>query len=76
MAKLDNIAVKGCKVLEDLGHDKFKIEMPNGHILTCYISGKIRKHFIRILPLDIVTIEIPPQDFNNGRIIYREKTNG
>lgn len=72
--KLDGIQVEHCLVLEALAGDKFKVKLPNEHEMTCYISGKLRKNHIRILPYDMVTLELSPYDvMNNGRIVYREK---
>lgn len=72
--KIDGIVVEGCLVLEALGGDKFKVKLPNEHEMTCYLAGRLRKNHIRILPFDMVTIELSPYDvMNNGRIIYREK---
>ena len=73
-SKEKGIAIKGCIVLEALGGDKFKIRLPNDYEMICHLAGKVRRHFIRILPLDTVTIEVSPYDvLHNGRIIYREK---
>ena len=72
--KVEGITVKGCLVTEALGGDKFKVKMPNEQELVCYIGGKLRQKYIRIIPFDKVTIELSPYDvMNNGRIVYREK---
>lgn len=72
--KVEGITVEGCQVLEALGGDKFRVKLPNEHEMICYISGKLRKNHIRILPYDTVTIELSPYDvMNNGRIVYRER---
>jgi translation initiation factor IF-1 len=51
----------------------FRVELPNGHRILAHISGKMRMHFIRILPGDKVTVELSPYDLNRGRITYRSK---
>ena len=74
--KIEPITVEKCVVLEAMGGDKFKVKLPNEHEMICHISGKIRKNHIRILPYDVVTIELSPFDvLNNGRIVFREKGN-
>ena len=70
MAKEDLIEVEGV-VLEALPNAMFRIELDNGHKVLAHISGKIRMHFIRILPGDRVTVELSPYDLNRGRITYR-----
>jgi len=72
MAKEETIQVEG-KVLEALPNTMFKIELDNGHQVLAHVSGKMRKHFIRILPGDRVAVELSPYDLNRGRIIYRYK---
>ncbi|OGC89930.1 MAG: translation initiation factor IF-1 [candidate division Zixibacteria bacterium RBG_16_53_22] len=72
MAKEDVIEVEG-KVIEPLPNAMFKVELDNGHQVLAHISGKMRMHFIRILPGDKVTLELSPYDLNRGRIIYRHK---
>ena len=72
MAKQDAIQVEG-KVLETLPNAMFKVELPNGHKVLAHVSGKMRMHFIKILPGDSVTIELSPYDLSRGRIIYRTK---
>ncbi|MEP0829459.1 MAG: translation initiation factor IF-1 [Candidatus Zixiibacteriota bacterium] len=72
MAKEDTIQVEG-KVLEPLPNAMFKVELDNGHVVLAHISGKMRMHFIKILPGDRVTLELSPYDLNRGRIIYRYK---
>ena len=61
------------KVVEALPGTKFRVELENGHEIRAYISGKMRMHFIRILPGDQVTVEISPYDLTRGRISYRQK---
>ena len=72
MAKEDTIQVEG-KVLEPLPNAMFKVELDNGHVVLAHISGKMRMHFIKILPGDRVTLALSPYDLNRGRIIYRYK---
>ncbi|MBC8439246.1 MAG: translation initiation factor IF-1 [Deltaproteobacteria bacterium] len=72
MAKEEPIKVDG-KVLETLPNAMFKVELENKHVLLAHISGKMRMHFIKILPGDRVTIEISPYDLSRGRITYRYK---
>jgi translation initiation factor IF-1 len=72
MAKEEPIKVDG-KVLETLPNAMFKVELENKHVLLAHISGKMRMHFIKILPGDKVTVEISPYDLSRGRITYRFK---
>jgi len=72
MAKEDIIEMTG-EVLEKLPNAMFKVRLKNGHEILCTISGKMRKHYIRILPGDKVRVEISPYDLTRGRISYREK---
>ena len=72
MAKQMSIEQDG-KVIESLGNARFRVEFENGHIITAHISGKMRMHFIKILPGDRVTVEISPYDLSRGRITYRFK---
>jgi translation initiation factor IF-1 len=72
MVKEDTIQVEG-KVLEPLPNAMFKVELDNGHVVLAHISGKMRMHFIKILPGDRVTLELSPYDLTRGRIIYRYK---
>ena len=60
-------------VLEPLPNAMFRVELENGHKLLCHISGKMRMHFIKILPGDKVTVELSPYDLSRGRITYRAK---
>lgn len=71
MPKEDNIRLEAV-VKESLPNARFRVELPNGHIILAHISGKIRMHYIRILPGDKVTIEMSPYDLTRGRIVYRE----
>ena len=59
-------------VKEALPNAMFRVELPNGHQVLAHVSGKMRMHFIRILPGDKVTIEMSPYDLERGRIIYRQ----
>ncbi len=72
MAKEETIQVEG-KVLEPLPNAMFRVELDNGHVVLAHISGKMRMHFIKILPGDRVTLELSPYDLNRGRITYRYK---
>lgn len=66
------IEVEGT-VLETLPNAMFKVELENGHIILAHISGKMRMHYIKILPGDKVTVEMTPYDLTKGRITYRHK---
>ena len=68
--KEEGITLSG-KVVEALSGARFKVQMDNGHTILAHVSGKMRKHFIRILPGDIVTVEVSPYDLSRGRITYR-----
>ncbi|GHS92181.1 translation initiation factor IF-1 [Planctomycetales bacterium] len=70
MAKEEAIPVEGV-VKEALPNANFRVEISNGHIVMAHISGKMRQHFIKILPGDKVTVELSPYDINKGRITYR-----
>lgn len=70
MPKQDMIEIEG-KVLEALPNTMFKVELENGHMVLAHISGKMRMHYIKILPGDKVVLEISPYDLTRGRIIYR-----
>ncbi|MGE0269051.1 MAG: translation initiation factor IF-1 [Candidatus Omnitrophota bacterium] len=72
MAKEDLIEVEGT-IKEALPNAKFRVELENGHMVEAHISGKIRMHFIRILPGDKVKLELSPYDLSRGRITYRVK---
>lgn len=60
-------------ILETLPNATFRVKLENGHVILAHISGKMRMHFIRILPGDRVTVEISPYDLTKGRITYRHK---
>jgi translation initiation factor IF-1 len=72
MSKQDMIEVEGT-VREALPNTVFKVELPNGHVITAHISGKLRMNYIRILPGDKVTVEMSPYDLTKGRITWRSK---
>ena len=72
MAKEDHIEMEGT-VVDTLPNTMFRVELENGHVVTAHISGKMRKHYIRILTGDKVTVELTPYDLTKGRIIYRER---
>jgi translation initiation factor IF-1 len=72
MAKEEPIQVQG-KVIETLPNAMFRVELENGHQILAHISGKMRMHFIKILPGDTVTVELSPYDLTRGRITYRQK---
>jgi translation initiation factor IF-1 len=72
MAKEEAIKVEG-EVIETLPNAMFKVELENGHQVLAHISGKMRMHFIKILPGDKVTVELSPYDLTRGRITYRSK---
>jgi len=72
MAKEEPIKVQG-KVVETLPNAMFKVELENKHVVLAHISGKMRMHFIKILPGDTVTVELSPYDLTRGRITYRSK---
>ena len=72
MAKEETLETEGT-VVEALPNAMFRVELPNGHKILAHVSGKIRMHFIRILPGDKVTVELSPYDLTRGRITYRYK---
>jgi len=72
MGKQDVIKQDGV-VIEALGNAKFTVELENGHQILCHIAGKMRMHYIRILPGDKVAVEMSPYDLSRGRITYRYK---
>ncbi|MFQ5957307.1 MAG: translation initiation factor IF-1 [Candidatus Brocadiales bacterium] len=71
MGKEEPIRVEAV-VKEALPNAMFRVELPNGHQILAHVSGKMRMHFIRILPGDKVTIEMSPYDLDRGRIVYRQ----
>ena len=72
VAKEDAIEVEGT-VRESLPNTMFRVELENGHRILAHLSGKMRKHYIRIVPGDRVKVALSPYDLNRGRIIYRER---
>jgi len=72
MAKEDVIEMQG-EVLENLPNATFRVRLENGHVLLGHISGKMRMHYIRILPGDKVTVQLTPYDLSKGRIVFRTK---
>ena len=72
MAKQDVIEIEGL-VIDTLPNAQFKVRLENGHEILAHVSGKIRMHYIRILPGDKVTVEISPYDLTRGRITFRHK---
>jgi translation initiation factor IF-1 len=70
MAKEDQIEMEG-KVIDTLPNTMFRVQLENGHIVTAHISGKMRKHYIRILTGDSVKVEMTPHDLTKGRISFR-----
>ncbi len=72
MAKEEAIQVEGT-VVEALPNTTFRVELDNGHEVLAHISGKMRQHYIRILPADKVVVELSPYDLTRGRITYRYK---
>ena len=72
MAKEEAIEMSG-EVSEALANTQFRVKLDNGHLVMAHVAGKMRKHFIRIVPGDRVLVEVSPYDFNRGRIVYRER---
>ena len=72
MAKEDVIEMQG-EVIETLPNATFRVRLENGHVILGYISGKMRMHYIRILPGDKVTLQLTPYDLTRGRIVFRSK---
>ena len=72
MAKEDTIEMQG-EVLENLPNATFRVKLENGHVVLGHISGEMRKHYIRILPGDKVTVELTPYDLTRARITFRAK---
>ncbi len=72
MAKEDTIEMQG-EVLENLPNATFRVKLENGRVVLGHISGKMRKHYIRILPGDKVTVELTPYDLSRARITFRAK---
>jgi translation initiation factor IF-1 len=72
MSKEDQIEMEG-KVIETLPNTMFRVELDNGHVIIAHISGKMRKHYIRILTGDRVKVEMTPYDLSKGRITFRQR---
>ena len=72
VAKEEHIEMEGT-VLENLLNTQFRVELDNGHVVTAHISGKMRKHYIRILRGDRVTVQLTPYDLSKGRITFRAR---
>jgi translation initiation factor IF-1 len=70
MSKEDAIQMEG-EVTQALPNTTFRVKLRNGHVMTAHISGKMRRHYIRILTGDTVTVELTPYDLSKGRIIFR-----
>ena len=71
MASLKEVIKLQGKVVEALPNTQFLVELENGHRVLCHISGKMRKHFIRLVPNDVVEVEMTPYDLTKGRITFR-----
>ena len=72
MSKDDVIETEG-EIVEALPNAEFKVKLTNGHVITAYISGKLRMHYIKIIPGDNVKLEMSPYDLTKGRITWRSK---
>ena len=72
MAKEETIAMQG-EVAEMLPNETFRVKLENGHVVLAHISGKMRMHYIKILPGDKVTVELTPYDLSRARITFRAK---
>ena len=72
MAKEDSIEMEGT-IVDTLPNTMFRVELDTGHVVTAHISGKMRKHYIRILTGDRVTVELTPYDLSKGRITFRAR---
>ncbi|MDG1156576.1 MAG: translation initiation factor IF-1 [Litorivicinaceae bacterium] len=72
MAKEDSIEMEGT-IVDTLPNTMFRVELDNGHVVTAHISGKMRKHYIRTLTGDRVTVELTPYDLSKGRITFRAR---
>jgi len=73
MSKQSSIELDGV-VIESLGNAMFRVQLENGHVITAHISGKMRLHYIKILPGDKVQVEMSPYDLSKGRITFRHKS--
>jgi translation initiation factor IF-1 len=72
MSKEETIQMQG-EIAETLPNATFRVKLENGHLVLAHISGKMRMHYIRILPGDKVTVELTPYDLSRGRIVFRAK---
>ena len=72
MSKEETIQMQG-EIVETLPNATFRVKLENGHLVLAHISGKMRMHYIRILPGDKVTVELTPYDLTRGRIVFRAK---
>jgi translation initiation factor IF-1 len=72
MAKEEAIPMEGT-VVEALANTQFRVSLDNGHTVMAHVAGRMRKHFIRIVPGDRVKVEISPYDLGRGRIVFRER---
>ena len=72
MAQKEVIKLEG-KIVEALPNTQFKVELQNGHTIIAHISGKMRKHYIRLVPGDTVEVELTPYDLTKGRIVFRAR---
>ena len=72
MGKEDKIEVEG-KIVEALPNAMFRVQLPGEKVILAHISGKMRVHYIKILPGDMVKVELSPYDLTRGRIVYRER---
>lgn len=72
MAKNKEVIELNGKIVETLPGTQFKVELENGHQIIAHVSGKMRKHYIRLVPGDSVTVELTPYDLTKGRITYRK----
>jgi translation initiation factor IF-1 len=72
MSKEDAVQMEG-EVIQALPNTTFRVKLRNGHVMTAHISGKMRKHYIRILTGDTVTVELTPYDLSKGRIVFRAR---
>ncbi len=72
MAKEEAIPMEGT-VVEALANTQFRVSLDNGHTVMAHVAGRMRKHFIRIVPGDRVKVEVSPYDLNRGRIVFRER---
>ena len=72
MAKEEHLELEGT-VIETLPNTMFRVRLDNGHVITAHISGKMRKHYIRIMTGDKVSVEMTPYDLTKGRITYRAR---